>query len=266
MTGSVPVMEILIAQYLVIMILAPALIGRARLARVHRLPQLRLLLTRSVCQIGASVAFVWAVKSLPLADVVTIGFMSPFIITVLAAIFPKETGCMARWVGCIVCFVGVMVILRPGFHIEFGLALLPLAYAFLFAIHVVIARFTSTVHGEQTLLAMNRLVCGPIAMLLIPFMGVMPDLSGIKILIVIALVNAGAQHLIICAYALAPASLLAPFQYLEIIGAGAVGFLLFSQLPDLWAWIGIGIIITTNIAVPLWEACSGHAHGHQVLP
>ncbi len=201
MTGSVPVMEILIAQYLVIMILAPALIGRARLARVHRLPQLRLLLTRSVCQIGASVAFVWAVKSLPLADVVAIGFMSPFIITVLAAIFPKETGCMARWVGCIVCFAGVM-----------------------------------------------------------------PDLSSIKILIVIALVNAGAQHLIICAYALAPASLLAPFQYLEIIGAGAVGFLLFSQLPDLWAWIGIGIIITTNIAVTLWEACSGHAHGHQVLP
>jgi len=261
MTGSLPVVEVVIAQYVAIMVLAPFLLGRRRLGAIHRLPDLHILLPRSLCQIAASIAFVYAVKTLALADVVAIGFMAPFMITALTALFLKETGSAARWIGCFVCFAGALIILRPGIEISVLTALLPLGYAFFYAVYAVMTRYASARNDETTLLAMNGLVCGPIALLFMPFANVIPSMEGIEILIAIALINAGAKFLIIKAYTLAPASLLAPFQYLEILGAFAVGFLLFGDLPDGWTWAGIALIVLTSLGVMAWEARRGHTHG-----
>ena len=159
----------------------------------------------------------WAIKSLPLADVVAISFVAPFIVTALAAVFLGETNRILRWIGCGVSFIGTMVILRPGIEVDVVTALLPLGYALFFAIYLVMTRYASARHNARTLLGLNGLVGGPIVLLLLPVIGILHTGLDFGMLIAIGLVTLLAHLLIIQAYSMAPASLLAPFQYLEIL-------------------------------------------------
>ncbi|MGY8996562.1 MAG: hypothetical protein ACKVH7_08985, partial [Alphaproteobacteria bacterium] len=77
-------------------------------------------------------------------------------------------------------------------------------------------------------------------------------------LIGVGLITLLAHLLIIQAYTMAPAWMLAPFQYLEILGATAACYVLFNEMPGAWAWTGIAIIILTSVFVTLWETRSPH--------
>ncbi len=261
MTGDLPVIEIVAAQYLVNFLLAPFLLGARNLKNLPAQPDLKLLMVRSLCILASSLCFMWAIKSLPLADVVAISFVAPFIVTALAAVFLGETNCILRWIGCGVSFIGTMVILRPGIEADVVTALLPLGYALFFAIYLVMTRYASARRNARTLLGMNGLVGRPIVLLLLPFIGILPTGLDFGMLIVIGLVTLLAHLLIIQAYSMAPASLLAPFQYLEILGATAVGYIMFNEMPDAWAWAGIALIIVTSALVTWWEARSPR-HNH----
>ena len=118
--------------FVVTLLLSPVLVPPRRLLTLHRLPRLPLLLVRSLCQLASSMCFIYAIAVLPVADVIAIGFVAPFMITALAALFLHERVWPRRWVACFFGFLGALVILRPGLQVYWATAVLPLASAFFY--------------------------------------------------------------------------------------------------------------------------------------
>lgn len=254
MTERLPVLVLVAGTFTVTLLLAPVLVSPRRLLRLGRTPRLGLLVVRSACQLASTICFVYAIAVMPLADVIAIGFIAPFLITALAALFLGEPVGPRRWIACAFGFLGALIILRPGLEVGWATALLPLGTAMFYACYVVLTRLLGASHDARLLLAFNGIVGAPVMLALMPFVGLWPLPMEWLGLAAIGLLSGGAHLLIITAYRMAPASLLAPFQYLEIVGVTALGYVVFGDFPDGWSWLGIAIIVAAGLFVFYREA------------
>ncbi len=213
-----------------------------------RQPKLQLL--RSLMMVSATCLFFGALSRIPLADAVALIFIAPLVITALAPVFLGETVGPRRWlaVGC--GFLGVVILVRPGFQtIELG-TLLALGCGCVFAGYAIATRHLSFSAPPLVTLAMTAVVGSLVLSLLMLFVGNLwqpPSAVEITLMVTLGMVAALAHMLMILAYERAPASLLAPFSYTEIIGASILGYFVFAQFPDLFAWIGIAVIVVSGI-------------------
>jgi drug/metabolite transporter (DMT)-like permease len=219
-------------------------------------------LLRGVLHGAASLLFFVAVKYMPLADVFAIYFVEPFMLACLSALFLGDKVGWRRWLAIVVGFGGAMIVIQPSFEI-FGLkALLPVACAFLYAIYL----FMNRAIGEaDSPLAMQTMagVGGTIFMAGALWLGNtagVADFSlslpaswlGLVLLLILGSISGYAHILVVRAFRLAPLSLLAPFQYFEIISATVLGYALFGDFPNLSKWIGIVIIVGSGLFI-IWR-------------
>lgn len=215
-------------------------------------------LLRGALLSGATLCFFTALKVMPVADAIAIFFVEPMILTALSAIFLKEKVGPRRWAAVAVGLVGAMLIVRPSFA-AFGVsALLPLVTATLFALYLLITRKLA---GEDSLLSMQftTAIGGGATLgvvLLIAsltgiggFVPVMPGNLDVAMMIGIGLISFISHGFIVRAFALAPASVLAPFNYLEIVSATLFGYLVFGDFPDLPTWGGIALIVASGLYI-----------------
>lgn len=215
-------------------------------------------LLRGVFLAGAIVLLFTALTVMPVADAIAIFFVEPMILTALSAIILKEEVGLRRWVAIVVGLGGSLLIIRPGFDAFGPVALLPLGTAFLFALYLL---FTKRLSGEGSMLSVQfttgaggAIVLGILAILAHLFelesaMFVPAPLPAIGLVAVIGAISFFAHGLIVRAFALAPASVLAPFNYLEIITATLFGFLVFGDFPDAVTWAGIAIIVGCGLYI-----------------
>jgi drug/metabolite transporter (DMT)-like permease len=249
LVANIPVLQIVGMQFVVVLALTPLLVRGTPLASIAVRPRRYLYVLRALCQLGSAVAFIWAIKILPLADVIAIGFVAPFFITMAAAAFLGETVGRRRWIACAVGLTGALIVLRPGFQVDVATAILPLASALFYAAYAVLTRLISHEANAKVLLAYNGLIGTPVMLVVMPFVWVWPSATEWLGLIAIGLLSALGHLMIIRAYTIAPASLIAPFQYLEITGAALLGWFIFHQFPDAVAWAGIAIIVASGLFV-----------------
>jgi drug/metabolite transporter (DMT)-like permease len=246
---DLPVMQIVGAQFAVVLLLTPLLMRGTPWRSFVARPRRYIYLLRTGCLLGSAVTFIWAIKVLPLADVIAIGFVAPFFITIAAALFLGESVGPRRWTACAVGLIGALIVLRPGFEVDLVTAVLPLAAALFYALYAVLTRLVSHEANAKVLLAYNGLIGTPVMLCVMPFVWVWPSAGEWVGLAAIGLLSAAGHLMIIRAYTIAPASLIAPFQYLEITGAALLGWLIFHQFPDRVAWIGIAIIVASGLFV-----------------
>jgi drug/metabolite transporter (DMT)-like permease len=249
LVAEIPVLQIVGMQFVVVLAMTPLLVRGTPLAGIVVRPRRYLYVLRALCQLGSAVAFIWAIKILPLADVIAIGFVAPFFITMAAAVFLGETVGRRRWIACAVGLTGALIVLRPGFQVDVATAILPLASALFYAAYAVLTRLISHEANAKVLLAYNGLIGAPAMLVVMPFVWVWPSATEWLGLIAIGLLSALGHLMIIRAYTIAPASLIAPFQYLEITGAALLGWFIFHQFPDAIAWAGIAIIVASGLFV-----------------
>ncbi|WP_306027050.1 DMT family transporter [Stappia sp. MMSF_3263] len=258
LTATQPPLQITLGRFAFQMLFAllTAAIGPG-LAVLHA-PRLWPHLLRGFFLSGASVCFFTALATMPVADAIAIFFVEPMILTILSAVLLKEPVGPRRWAAVAVGLVGAMIIIRPGFA-NFGLtALLPLAAALLFALYLVITRKLS---GEGGMLCV-QFTAGVGGVMLLgtlflianvagyePGLAVMPDLPGWGLLAIVGALSFFAHGLIVKAFAAAPASVLAPFNYLEIVSATLFGYLVFGDFPDGPTWVGIALIVASGIYI-----------------
>lgn len=213
---------------------------------------------RGLLLAAATLFFFGALTYMPLADSAAIFFVKPLLLTIISAIFLGEPIGWRRFSAVIVGFLGALIVIRPSFETVGYPALLPLMAAFCFAIYLAITRRLA--HVEDAL-AMQFWVCVSstlvlsLAMLIgaeASFDALRPSWPTIQqwwllgSLGAIALIS---HMLAINAFRLAPASILAPFQYLEIIGATILGVIVFGDFPDVLTGLGITIIVGSGIYV-----------------
>ena len=219
-------------------------------------------LLRGVLHAAASLMFFVAVKYMPLADVFAIYFVEPFMLTVMSAIFLGEKVGWRRWSAIIVGFAGAMIVIQPSYSLFGWTALLPVACAFLFTLYLFLNRAIGEADSPlvmQTMAGLGGTLFMAAALLVGNQLGqsdFTPSLPGswlgLGLLIVLGSLSGYMHLLVVRAFRLAPLSLLAPFQYFEIISATVLGYALFGDFPTSSKWVGIAIIVGAGLFM-IWR-------------
>ena len=209
---------------------------------------------RAIAMCLTTFCFFIAVRHMPLADSISIFFVEPMILTFLSLVFLGEIIRFRRIMAIIMGFIGALIITRPQFNSVGFVAFLPFIAAFCFAVYMLVTRFFSGKILPFQLQFQMGLIISPIMlflMLAFPNIGDLyftnPSWSELQLLFSLGLVATIGHLMIVFAMTKAPANLLAPFQYLEIVGATILGYLIFTDIPSYFAFFGIFLIVTSGI-------------------
>ncbi len=202
---------------------------------------------RALLLLAEIACFVVAFRYLPLADTHAIAAVYPLIITALSALVLGEFVGPRRWAAVGVGFVGVVVILRPGFSVFDPAALIPLLGAALFAIYQILTKIVARTDGLVTILLYTGWVGFAVTSLAGPLQWTPPDLQGWILLPTAGALGVIGHILLIKALEAAPASVLQPFNYTLLVWATTVGFLVFGDLPDGITVAGATIVVGSGI-------------------
>lgn len=219
-------------------------------------------LLRGVLHGAASLLFFVAVKYMPLADVFAIYFVEPFMLTAMSAVFLGESVGWRRWLAIAVGFCGALIVIQPSFAIFGWTALLPVACAFLYTLYLFLNRAIGegdspltmqTISGFGGMMFMaGALAVGNGAGLENFALSLPQSPLALGLLLILGSLSGYAHLLVVRAFRMAPLSLLAPFQYFEIISATILGYALFGDFPNLWKWVGIAIIVGSGLFI-IWR-------------
>jgi drug/metabolite transporter (DMT)-like permease len=255
---GLPVIQVLWARFLFHMVVVSAALAAMGRRLPPRTGAPRLQIVRSLCLAAANLFFTAALVHVPLAECVAIGFVSPLIVTLLAARMLNERVGWQRWTGILLGFAGVLVIIRPGAGVTHPAALFVMITAVVFAVYSVLTRRLAGVDDAFTTIFHTGVAATIVTTLIVPFFWVWPSLEQWALLLVLGALGGIGHFLLILAYQRAQASVLAPFAYTQIVWATLAGWLLFGELPDGVALIG-SLIVSAGGLFVLWTETRGTA-------
>ncbi len=258
LADRIPVVQIVWARFFFQSIIVGAAALRwlpGGLARPVALPSQ---LARGVLIALATVLFFSSLPLLPLADAISLFFVEPLILTVLAAVLLGETIGWRRVLAVCVGFGGALLIVQPSFEAVGPAALLPIAAAFAFALYLILTR-TLGARVEPLAMQFYAGLSGAVVMSIVLGLGqlgvvaawqpVWPSWADWGWLALLGAIATGGHFLVVLAFSRAPASTLAPFQYLEILTATTLGYLVFDDLPGGIAVLGMVIIVASGLYI-----------------
>ncbi len=230
-------------------------------------------LVRGLLQVTSYTAYYMALAAMPIAEVTAIFFVSPLIVTAFSALFLGESVGIRRWAGVLAGFIGVLVIVRPGSSILDPVAFLPLLASFTYATSVIITRrLGKTQTGPSlALTAMlifvivsgaGGLVMGDgsfandshpsLAFLLRAWS--MPEGRDLLMLGACGVIAAVGFYCLAQGYRVAPASVVAPFEFVAMPLAVMWGLVVWGEHPPATTLLGIALIVCSGIYVLRREA------------
>lgn len=207
-------------------------------------------LARSVALLASTLCFFTGVKYLPLAKAASISFMAPFIVALLAWPLLREPMSPRRLAGVGAGFLGVLIVIRPGSDVFHWSALLILASATFYAIYQVFTRKVAGRDRPETSAVYSALVGTVVMSIWVPFVWTpIQSWTDAALLASLGLFGGLGHYCVARALTYAAASVVAPFQYWQLIGSVAVGWALMGSLPDHWTWLGAAVIVAAGIYI-----------------
>ena len=249
-TSGYPVIQVIWARYIFAFIFMLAIFlprsGR-QLFAIHRLWTQVL---RGMLLFFSSYLFFHGVVYLPLATAAAISLSSPIIVTALSPKLLGEQVGPRRWAAVAVGFVGALIVVRPG-HANFDWhALLIVASTVCSSFYQLFSRRYGQTERPDASATVATIVGTLAASPFVPFEWVTPHTVWHAVLFVGMGIMAGTGHYFLTiAYSQAPASVVTPFNYTQLIGSAAMGFIVFHEFPDLWTWVGAGVIIASGLYI-----------------
>lgn len=227
------------------------------------------LLYLSIWRTMLHIAGIWmmfsSLRFLPLADAIAIVFVMPFIMLLLGKFVLKEHVGTRRLSACVVGFIGTLLVIQPSFAEVGAPALLPLGVAVVFSLFMLVTR---QIAKDTDPIALQAVTGAMASALLLPLMVLgtalhwpqftfqMPSPSQAVILLLIGVVGTAAHLVMTWSLRFAPSATLAPMQYLEIPIATAIGWLIFRDLPNGLATVGIAITMASGLYIVFREQAS----------
>jgi len=248
--GHMDTLQVVWARYTSAFVLALLLsnpITRPGLIATRRL---LLQITRSALLLGSTMLNFFALRYLQLDEALAITFSTPFLIALLSGPMVGEWIGPHRLAAISVGFSGVLLVTRPGLGGFHPAALLSLASALCYAFYSISTRLLARTDSNETTLFYSNLV-GAVAMLpFVPFVWTPPrDWLDTVLMVVIGLFGSVGHFLLIVAHRLAPASVLAPFIYSQLVWAVAFGYLVFANVPSRWTLSGAAIVVASGLYI-----------------
>jgi len=199
-------------------------------------PMLQLL--RGLGLLSAAIFFIHTTRYLPIAEASAIGSVSPILITALSIPFLGEKVGIRRWAAVFVGFTGVLIVMRPGTEAFQPAGLLAICSASGWAVAMIVTRAMRGADGAPTMLGWTAVTGLVVLTALLPFNFVMPGWKEVGLGAFLALVSTTGQWLIVLAYRLTSASLLASFSFIQLIWSTTLGYIVFDAIPDQWTIVG----------------------------
>ncbi len=210
-------------------------------------------IVRGIAGISAVGTYYLSLSFIPLADATAMALFAPIIVTLLSPYLLGEQVGIRRQIAIAVGFIGVVIILRPGFagsSIGYYIGLLG---GFIMGLYFIGNRKISASHPPLINVAHNVLIGAVAAAPVIPFIWVdPPSPNATSYLVFLALAISG-QGLMLTAFRHAPAGVIAAFNYTLIVFATLIGYFVFGTFPDPVTWVGIALIVLAGLFIALRE-------------
>ena len=234
-------------QSVVVMILLFPIHG-LKLIKSNHLP---LQLIRSVLMIlGTFMNFI-SLRYLQLDQTAAIAFTSPFWVVLFSAPLLGERVSRVQVLAIAAGFIGVLVITRPGFGEVHWAAYLSVGVALVLALFQIATRKLASIDNDATTLfyttALGAVVVSPFVM----SVWTTPNTIGWFAMLLLGVLGLAGHYCIIVAHRYAPAGVLAPFVYTQIIWMIVFGFIIFADVPDFWTLVGATIVVSSGLY--LWH-------------
>lgn len=254
LTAGYPVSQILWARFtihLALMLIAFVPRRGWRVLVAHR-PGLHA--ARSFLLFGSTSFYVSAIGQVPLATASAIGFTAPLIVTCLSVPLLGEPVGPRRWAAVAIGFLGALVVIRPHSGLDNAAALLVLGSTGCYALYQLVTRKVGTTDAAETGIIYAALAGAVVMSFVLPFTFKLPVRPlDWALFLCPGLFGGFGHYLIVRAFQDAPAALLSPFGYLELIGTTILGYLIFGNFPDGWTWVGVAVILASGAYVAYRE-------------
>ncbi len=246
--SSLPIVQIAWVRFAGQFLLMLTLLSALPLSALFATRKIKFEIVRSVLMALTTVFNFLALEHLRLDQTVTVFFLAPLFIALLAGPFLGEWVGWRRLVAILVGFLGILIVVRPGvaqLHPAFVFAF---GAMFAYSLFMLMTRFLAAYDAPLAMLFYS-IVIGTIVLAPFAIWEWVWPASVLEWLLLFALGLLGGigHYLFIHANRLAPASIVAPFLYLQLVSMVAFGFLVFGQLPDVWTLAGSVVIISSGI-------------------
>jgi drug/metabolite transporter (DMT)-like permease len=191
-----------------------------------------------------------SITFIPLAKAASITMMAPFFVSPIAWLTLGERTTRGRLLAMFVGFLGVLLVIRPGTELFHWASLLSLLSGFCYAVYQVLTRMISTIDSPETSGIYSSVVGGFGMFAVLPFVWRTPETArDIFYFCSLGVIGGTGHYFVARALNNAPANIVAPFQYFQLLGSVAIGYLFFGDFPDFLGWIGAAIIVAGGLYI-----------------
>jgi drug/metabolite transporter (DMT)-like permease len=265
MSGRIPVVEMVWARFFFhTLLLSPVILARHSLREFWpSRPVLQI--ARALTIVAATACFFNGVARMPLADMLAVFFIYPFIVTALSPWVLGDRVGPWRWTATIIGFIGALIIIRPGFtHLSDGVWY-AIGAGLCYSFYALSTRKLAGSDPPLITLFFTGLIGLFVTAAVLPWMWINPTQLEWGLMALMGLVSVVGHACVIMASERAPAPLLAPLAYLEITSATLLGFVIFGDLPDAMTWVGMAIIVASGLVIAWRERVRGVAQPRTVV-
>jgi drug/metabolite transporter (DMT)-like permease len=249
LTAVYPLLLVVWLRYLSQSVLMLALFAPRMGLNLLRTQRPWLQLVRGLSLVAITLLFYSALRFIPLGEATAVIFLAPLVVIVLSATWLKEHISRGLWLSVGVGLLGVLLIVRPGGALFTPAILLPLGAAFCFGLYQLLTRRLSSTDHPATSNFLSALVGTLSVSVLLPWFWQTPTLVDGLLMATLGATAMTGHMLLTHAYRFGSAASLAPFTYVQIVTATLLGMLFFDHTPDMWAILGMAVIILSGAAL-----------------
>ena len=212
-------------------------------------------LARAASLTISNLCFFFAITFIPLAQASAVSLAAPLIVALLAWPLLRERTTPLRVATVLLGFAGVLVVIRPGDAVFHPASLLVLVSATSYGVYQILTRMVAPYDSPATSALWAPLTGAFLLMLAQPWVWQTPhSLADCGLFLACGTLGAVGHYLVAQALRFTPANIAAPFQYLQLLAAVGVGYLLFDNWPDALTWLGAGIIVSAGVILAWSQA------------
>ena len=221
--------------------------------------RLGLHLIRNVMHFSGQNLWFFAVTMIPLAQVFALEFTQPIWVLLLSPLLLGERLTPVRGLAAAMGFAGILIVIRPGTSAFQTVSLLPVLTAFIYALLMLSARWVDSRESVWTMLLYLTGTSALLSACVVPFVWQPVRAGDLWLFAAIAVFGTAGMTLMTQAFRLAPAAIVAPFDYTGLIWATAFGWLIWTEVPDATAFVGAAVIIASGVFVIWREGRAGRS-------
>ena len=207
---------------------------------------MKLQFSRSMINVISMICWFSALGIMQLEKATALGFTTPLFTTILAVFFLGEIIRIHRTAALALGFVGILVIIRPGYiPFEYG-TLLMLIASLSFSFVLIFVKQLSNIDSNLTIIFYHLLFMTPVFFIVSLFFWEPITLNQLLIFIIMGIAGLLSHWCMTQSLKMSDTTFVMPLQFTKLIWVSLIGLFIFSEIPDLWTWIG-GIIIFISV-------------------